>query len=573
MAGPFTKVRFNATDKSVDELEKAGARPQALRGAARAAGTTEAFNNDEAAARHFLGRVFGLDKRPKVRGLAAADRAEQVPDYRLVNVQNLPLTRTRLLSFEQTKKTIPIFGSRAVVELSQKRELVNVSAEVARVEDISPVARLSPADAVNEVAKLAGVAPDSLSEAQPPQLTFFHDDKAKRWHLAYFLRNVPAAPPGFVEQALTRMGHGHGMGRSPRQLHPRLDYLVDAHDGTVLFYYSATPLIGIPVKCKGTDELGESCIFWGNKVEGDGFEMSDPLRFVKTYDHQFHDIDHDPLPSQPTSNGKSDWKDSNTAAVSAHVNATRVYDFYKAVLMRDGIDDKGMDLVSIVNCTYDADEQPPQWHNACWYEDRMYYGQYRQKGKLHSFSCFLDVIAHELTHGVTQKTADLVYRDESGALNESFSDIFGVIINNWATMGSDSDVAVWTWEIGRGLGEGNLPLRDMSDPTRTGDPDHMKDYHQTYEDSGGVHTNSNIHNKAAYNLLTAQNRKGQPVFTAGKVAMLYYVCLCHLGRMAGFSDVLESLVDVAKVHWAGDERECKDKVKHIKDAYAKVGIT
>lgn len=574
MAGGFKKVRFNVFDKDIEELKKAGTRPTSLRGAAQPAEAAAAFNNDEAAARYFLSQVLGLDKRPAVRGLSAADQAEQVPDMRLVGVQDLPLTKTRLVSFEQTEKTIPIFGSRAIVELDQNRELMNVAAEVTEETGVSPVAALSPADALNKIADLTGVAAGSLAGVQPPQLTFFHDDKKKHWHLAYFCRRVPAAPPGFVERALKRKSHAHGIGRSPRERHPQLDYLVDAHDGTVLFYYSAMPLIAIPSKCKGVDERDNPCEFWGRKMDGSGFELNDPIRFIKTYNHQLHDILNDPAPTQPISSVSSDWGATNRAAVSAHVNATAVYNFYKSVLMRDGIDDKGMDLVSVVNCTYAEDEQPPQWHNAVWYENRMWYGQVPDaSGVLHSYSQYLDVIAHELTHGVTDNTSQLVYKDQSGALNESFSDIFGVIINNWTVIGADSGVAGWNWEMGPGLGGNGLPLRDMSDPTRTGDPDHMQNFLRTTRDSGGVHTNSNIHNKAAYYVLTAQDATGQRVFTAREVAVLYYLCLCRLNRLAGFSDALESLVEVATVYWAGDAQERQAKVKQIQDAYGQVGIT
>ena len=86
-----------------------------------------------------------------------------------------------------------------------------------------------------------------------------------------------------------------------------------------------------------------------------------------------------------------------------------------------------------------------------------------------------EVIAHELTHGVTEKSSQLVYRDQSGALNESFSDIFGIIIKNWWEAPIRDDVDTWDWELGPGLGQDG-PLRDLSDPTRTGKPDHMDAY-------------------------------------------------------------------------------------------------
>jgi Zn-dependent metalloprotease len=242
------------------------------------------------------------------------------------------------------------------------------------------------------------------------------------------------------------------------------------------------------------------------------------------------------------------------------------------VLGRHGIDDRGMELVSVVNCTYARAQDPPEWHNAVWYDNRMWYGRVKEPdGVLRSFARFLDIIAHELTHGVTEHTANLVYRDQSGALNESLSDIFGVVINNWYSVGPDSDTRGWSWEIGPGLGENGKPLRDMSDPARTGDPGHMNQYLVTRQDNGGVHTNSNIHNHAAYRVLTACAGGGSPAMRPSDVAVLYYLALQRLGKLDGFPEMRRSLVSVAKSYF-GNPTERARMVRHIEAAYDTVGI-
>jgi Zn-dependent metalloprotease len=204
----------------------------------------------------------------------------------------------------------------------------------------------------------------------------------------------------------------------------------------------------------------------------------------------------------------------------------------------------------------------------------MWYGQSRDgNGQMRSFARHLDIIAHELAHGVTEFTANLVYLRQSGALNESFSDIFGVIIKNWDWGQPDTggDAMRWDWEIGRGLGKGGLPLRDMSDPSRTDDPDHMNKYFNTAEDNGGVHTNSNIHNKAAYNVFTAINQAGSPVFTPRDVAVLYYLALTRLDKLATFAQTKATLLNVAGTYFAGDPSR-QEKLDAISSAYAQVGI-
>ncbi len=571
MASPFRNVRFHATESDQEELLALGSRPRGFRGgAARLGAIGETFNNDEAAARFYLTRVFARNNSSTVRSMAALDQPQTVPDMRVVRTQESPLTATRLVTFEQTQTSIPIFGSIARIEMDKNRRLVAVDAEVADIPDVAPVASISPVDALERIAVFTGVDAAALAAVTPPELTYYHDDNRDTWHLAYFYRNVPAAPAEFTSEATE--GRGHGLGRSPRELRPRLHYLVDAHNGDMLRYYSAAPTLTVPVKIRGTDEEGQEQTFFGRQVDG-GFELNDPLRAIKTHDLGLADLDANALPADPIRGQSGNFGAAVKAAISAHVNAMRVHDFFKSVLQRDGIDDKGMDLVSVVNCTYAAHEPPPQWRNAVWYDNRMWYGQVQEGDGLRSYSRFLDVIAHELTHGVTEYTSNLVYQDQSGALNESFSDIFGIIINNWYRVGPDSDVSAWSWELGAGLGDAGLPLRDLSDPTRTGDPDHMDRYLVTTGDSGGVHTNSSIHNKAAFNLLTAVDDQGHHVFPAREVAILFYLTLSRLNPLATFQKTLQVLLDVAGTLYAGDTIERDAKRAHIRKAYEKVGIT
>ncbi|MDP9177769.1 MAG: M4 family metallopeptidase [Gemmatimonadota bacterium] len=571
MPNGFQKISYNVYDMKKEDLREIGTSSPSVRGigiAAKAEDRLRTFTTDEAAARFYVGRVLDRDQRPTVRGLASPERPEVMPNIRLKGTQQVPNSNDKLVTFDQTASTIPIFGSRVVVQLDEDRELVNVGGDIAVVKDVAPVAALSPAEALDEVAEFTGVSRGTLDKVAPPTLTFFFDEQNQAWHLAYFCEKLPVAPKDFVNAKHS----GHGLGLSPRELKPSFNYLVDAHDGKVLFHYSAAPTVNIPSECLGDGELGTGLTFWGRRVSS-GFEMIDPRRSIKTYDLAGGDIEvATPLKAAVT-NSSNNWTTVNKAAVSAHVNATKVYNFYKSVLFRDSIDDKGMDLVSVVNCTYSSAQDPPEWHNAVWHDHKMWYGQNAGPGEtLISYSRFLDVIAHELTHGVTEYTSNLVYKNQSGALNESFSDIFGIIIANWDPTDPDRDVGTWTWQLGAGLGSGGKPLRDLSDPTVTGDPDHMDKYLRTTADEGGVHTNSNIHNKAAYNVLTATDDHGARVFRPMEAAELYYLCLSRLSSVAKFSDALQTLVDVASIYFAGDESKRADRIKHITSAYAKVGI-
>ncbi|MDP9106515.1 MAG: M4 family metallopeptidase [Candidatus Eremiobacteraeota bacterium] len=570
MAADFHSIHYNVVDQSDDEP---GARPalRGLRSGAQNARTGTDFTNVEAAARFYLNRVFGRDPRAAVRGLSAADEPTVVPDMKLRDSVRSGLTNTWIVRFSQTASSIPVFGSHVVVELDRNRELLTIDGQLAEIRDISPFASRSPAEALGSIGALAGADPATFRDATPPELVFFHDveDGRDAWHLAYYFKSIPAAPPGAVAGMKT-----HGIGRSIAQHHPQHDYLVDAHEGTVLRYWSSIPTIEIPAECVGVDEDGVEQTFYGRENDvTKSYEMSDPMRQILTCDMALNDMENTVAPAGAVAAATNQFP--NSAAVSAHVYATRVYDFYRSVLLRNGIDDKGMQLISYVNCTYPSLEAPPQWRNAVWYKQRMWYGQDSGAGgTLKSYARYLDVIAHELTHGVTEFTAALIYWSESGALNESFSDIFAIIVKNWdrtAPGNSGGDVSTWNWEIGSDCHGPGRPIRDVSDPTRTGDPDHMTNYVRGAADNGGVHTNSNIHNKAAHNVLTITDSAGKPVFTPREVALLYYLCLTRLFKVSSFVQARDTLMNVTRSYFSGSSTR-EEKVAAIRTAYAAVGI-
>ncbi|MGB7846367.1 MAG: M4 family metallopeptidase [Candidatus Acidiferrum sp.] len=197
--------------------------------------------------------------------------------------------------------------------------------------------------------------------------------------------------------------------------------------------------------------------------------------------------------------GEGDGPSRDVAVNEAYDASGKTYDFYDKVFSRNSVDDRGLRLDSSVH--YGV-----QYDNAFWDGQQMIYGD--GDGELFNrFTISLDVIGHELTHGVTQYTAALQYAGQSGALNESMSDVFGSMVKQWA-LGQTVDQADWL--IGKGLlapGVNGVALRSMKDPGSAYDdpqlgkdpqPKFMKDYINTTEDNGGVHLNSGIPNYAFY---------------------------------------------------------------------------
>jgi Zn-dependent metalloprotease len=536
------------------------------------------FTSNEAAARYYLDELMRCDDRPAIVAIVAPDRPERVPGLAVAGERDLLPLNTCQIRFVQTHHEMPVFGAGVIVELTGDRSLVSVTGQVGDVSGVDPVEAVSRAEALNAVAHHTGVI-NRARDGVGGRLVFYND--ADGCHLAWFLPELRARPPVPATHPGDADGpdpdEGHGMG--PRPLPPSYNFLVDAHDGRVLFAFSTMPTaVEPPVRCTGVDEDGTTRIFLGRRV-GTAVLMDDPLRSVRTYDLAFAELDDQPAgPPEPVRAQTCDYGVTARAAVSAHVNVARVQEFYRTVLRRYGIDDQGMAVIALVNTVAAGAGAPPSLLNAFWWKRRMWYGQVRRDGRLVSLSRYLDIVAHELTHGVVETTSGLVYATQSGALNESFADIAGVIIGNWYTAPVRSDVATWTWEIGAGLRSGGGPLRDFADPNRFGHPAHMADFRHLRDgesphpgnDGGWVHFNSSIHSKAVHNLLTLSDGTST-MFSVDDVAVLTYLAMARLTPMATFADALQAMVDVAWTYYLGSaERDAR--IDAIREAYRRVGI-
>lgn len=462
---------------------------------------------------------------------------------------------TKLVVFQQTHKRVPIFGARPTVEMDDMTPLA-VAGRASERPDISAIPTLTRQQALTVAAQ--GAEP----HAESVELVFYYAEQGA-WHLAYLVSGIR------VPHAIAHHGRGHGPGGSPRIDSHLREVLVDAHDGAILLDYSATPQVAIaPTYTRGLDEDGVEREFYTSECAEGVFELRDSLNVAVTFDADGSDIE-GPRPAAPVRESGGDWKDLHRAAVSAHRNATIVLDYFRTTLRRAGLDNQGGELASIVRSTYRRQEVPPTWRNAVWWKGAMWYGQEQRGDRLVSFATRLEIAAHEMTHGLIEKTANLKYYKESGALNESFADIFGVIISNTVNAGGASTDR-WSWIIGAGLGPDGKDIRDLANPARLGYPDHYDKLDPTTADNGGVHVNSNIHNTAAYNVLRASDPAGA-VFRPDEVALLYYLALLRLGPLSTFRDALTALLQAAASLYRaqGSDRA----LAAIRAAYGQAGIT
>jgi len=253
------------------------------------------------------------------------------------------------------------------------------------------------------------------------------------------------------------------------------------------------------------------------------------------------------------------------AVDEAYDGAGATYDFFEQIFERNSIDDRGMRLDSTVHYNENYD-------NAFWNGSQMVYGD--GDGQLFNrFTISIDVIGHELTHGVTQFEAGLIYNGESGALNESMSDVFGIMVKQRV---NNQKVDESSWIIGEGLltsqvkGVGirsmKAPGTAYDDPVLGKDPQpaHVKDMYKGIGDNGGVHINSGIPNHAFY--LAAMEMGGYAWEKAGKI---WYIALRdRLRQRSNFKRAATLLLNIAGELYGVDSVE----QKAVRNAWEKVGV-
>ena len=370
---------------------------------------------------------------------------------------------------------------------------------------------------------------------------------------------------------------GHGPKGSVKQ-----QVFISAHSGALVLSYNdlqrADPVGGSGVTLHGdTVDLSLSQEGIDSPYDMRGFldpneappDPPDPLPLVEL---ETHDAEgEDGLTFETTQESLiSQWEPhfvggfTDIGAVDAHWGTERVFDFYKS-LGRNSIDGEGGDIISVVNAG-DAGDSP--MYNAFWDGEKMVYGNPEPNPisrEVYPFSADLDVVAHELTHGVIDHSADLVYLNQSGAMNEAYADYFGnaVDVTVSGTPMSDPDAG----EIAEDLCRVPLPdswecpLRDLNDANEN-NPLTTEDFgfYLTDFDNGGVHINSTIFSRALWDI-----REGMDPQVADEII---YTALTSSTPLADFVDGRNSVLAAADQLGATSEQ-----LGVIVDAFDRRGIT
>ena len=476
------------------------------------------------------------------------------PNMTELHTQTLPdgTTSTR---YQQTVGTATVFGGQITVIKAADGTTTTVIGAYFRDLQPSNAVKLSKSQALGQIKKAIGDRGDFSAELRidPATDTYFYEVQSIR-DASRPVRWVDAAT-GTTLKSFNALAHGEGIG-------------VKGDKKTISTTRTTT----------GTYRLASQ----DNRQRTlDAFNTGQngvPFRFATMTDaNDVWDLPGNSSPGQ-------------AAGVDAHYYAGVVDDFYADTFGRDSIDDNGLQIVSVVHFGQ-------AYCNAFWNGAYMTYGD-GNGTTCKSLAGGLDVDGHELTHGVTEYTSGLIYENESGALNESFSDIMGNTIEFYADRNKLDPAAKPDWLIGEDVintpGDPTPGFRNMGDPKQDGDPSHLSQAYTGEADNGGVHSNSGIPNHAYYLtvnggrnasceanayhpvLLTGEAAKDCSIVVDGlgvdKAAQVYYAGFTSLPEYANYCDARNATVAVAKATSKADGETMGKTYKQVRAAWDAVGV-
>jgi Zn-dependent metalloprotease len=430
---------------------------------------------------------------------------------------------------QQTHNGVPVFGGEAIVHLDTLNEVEAQPTTDTLVEgvDVNTVPNLT----LNEAIKAAKL---KYKEKKGCDDCFTDPPKAALWILRhegvdYLVYRVQLSRLDGTENTSEPV------------------YFINAHSGDLVWSYDN-------LQTQAATGTGSS-LYSGTQAistyqSGGSYYMEDTSRALGTFDNRNTAKINMTLgwissfgSTYRFSDADNVWNTSTQrAGVDAHYGATKVYDYFLNVHGRNGIDGMGgprtyasVNGTGLISSTVHFGKA---YNNAFWTDSKnqMFYGD--GDGTNYSPLVTLDICGHEMQHGITSRTAGLVYSGEAGALNESWSDVFGAMVELYARGGQETTTTWWIGEDATTPNTAGDALRYMDTPHRAGnygytandDPDHYTERYTGTSDNGGVHINSGIPNHVFYLLAKGGTHAHVPgPFVTGvgadKAARIWYKAL------------------------------------------------
>lgn len=416
-----------------------------------------------------------------------------------VSTDALQMTHAKVA---QTYKGIDVFGGELILHTDRNGTLTEVNGRAIPNLNVNATASISADRALQLALAEIGNVPYRWLDADAEQiLKEVYEDESRSWKPTPKLSIAPVN--GDFDVADYRLTWHFVIpvdGDEPANWH----YFVDAATGEVINKYNA--IHHADKAGSGTSTYYGNVSFRVNSTSKTN-QMYDVVRKIKTYDGKNRTT----LPGTLSTDADAVWSTTaQKAMVDAHWGASKVYDYYSSTHARNSFNGAGAEIRSTVH-------HRSGYNNAFWNGSQMVYGD----GDGVNFTALtsLDVVAHELTHAVTEYESSLVYQGESGALNEAMSDIFGAAVE--FAVFSDAN-----WLIGEDCytpGTSGDALRYMNNPNLGDQPDTYQgtmwaSTSSTY-DNGGVHINSGVLNFAFY-LMSAGGSGTNDAGTAFSVAAI-----------------------------------------------------
>ncbi|MFQ6102267.1 MAG: M4 family metallopeptidase [Anaerolineae bacterium] len=458
----------------------------------------------------------------------------------------------RHVRFQQMYKGLPVFGGELVVHMDGENAIRGVNGKFTPRIDIPDKPTVPAEDARKTVLEHAPDNKERVGE-EPLLLVLIHEGKPYlAWHMTV---------------------DGSDKALDGSEMPAKWEYFVDGLTGEVIWRYNNLQTHDRTTGTGSGKYAGGVTLNTVHDHTSNKYELED--RWVPSAARIFTHDANGGWPPQPISeDGNNDWAAADQGAeVDCHVYTRIVFDYFLVMHGRNSYDNAGHDMHIYAHVG-------SNWNNASWNGSYVKIGD--GDGATFDPFCTLDIIAHEWTHAVTEHTAGLIYSGESGALNESMSDVFAALIDgNWL-QGEDNWLKT-TAPAGRNLADPtNGGQYDKSTKAKAiasvldgHQPDHMNDKWTWPEDNGGVHVNSGIMNKAAYLIATGGAHRGITICEAlGREVLgrLYYQALTAiLTPSSDFAAMRDAVLDALHDLYEGDPRYNRWRASII-NAFAAVGV-
>ncbi len=440
--------------------------------------------------------------------------------FKITGIRTDKLGITRIKSVQQYKG-VDIYGSESTLHLDARKERytgkfhrVNQDVPVTPAVDLTKSLRVVREDLekLTTYRELNAAEKKLLDYESPEHALVIYGENSKDYALAWEI----TIRPNFMQE---------------------WKYFVSATDGSILKKYNNTQSDG-PLTASGLDLNNQTRTF-DVLLQGGTYYMyniAEEMYNTETEEGVIYTLDAintstEDLNYKYVTSATNTW--SQKAAISAHYHATLTYEYFLNTFGRNSINNLGGDIISLVNV---AEEDGTSMENAFWNGKAVFYGN----GGTHfkPLAGALDVTAHELGHGVVSNTANLEYYGQSGAINESYADIFGSMVDRE------------DWKIGEDVVRTTYypsgALRDMADPHNGGtkndpywQPAHVSEMYLGTQDNGGVHINNSIGSHAYYLYATAVGKE--------KAEQVFYLALTeYLTKTSQFIDFRIAVVQAAR---------------------------